>query len=189
MKRIFFLFVFLVPVTLFAQRAGEYKKYHDEGRKCVLQGEYQKGVAYFDTAASIMPYYALIYQDRAYAHMQLHNYQSALNDFDQALKMKPFLHDLYLQKGIAMFHLGRYLDARIQLQNFWAENPDNVMVNDYLRFTEQALMLQEKKREDELNKYQFEQERYRWERAREREQIIWDTVLPLTFWTVVFLSW
>jgi len=189
---------FITLVTLFllsfvcvtAQNVERYKDYHDKGRMLILEGKYKQAIAQLDTAIQIMPYYARIFQDRGYAYMQLKNYEAALRDFDHVLKKQPYLNQVKLQRGMALYHLNYMDDAEKDLLAVKNATPiKNYEAEFYLENInrEKALLrLQEQKRIDEL-RYQTESRRM--ERARHREDVIWNTVVPLAFWTTLFLTW
>jgi len=189
---------FITLVTLFllsfasitAQNVERYKDYHDKGRMLILEGKYKDAIAQLDTAIQIMPYYARIFQDRGYAYMQIKNYKSALLDFDHVLEKQPYLNQVRLQRGMALYHLNYIDDAEIDLLAVRKATPNKNYEAEYylenINREKELLRFKEQERIDEL-RYQAESRRL--ERARHREDVIWNSVVPLAFWTALFLTW
>ncbi|RXQ95560.1 tetratricopeptide repeat protein [Ancylomarina salipaludis] len=173
-----------------AQNVERYKDYHDKGRMLILEGKYQEAIAQLDTAIQIMPYYARIFQDRGYAYMQLKNYELAVRDFDHVLKKQPYLNEVKLQRGMALYHLNYIDDAEKDLISVQEARPDkNYEAEYYLNNIYKEKELLRHQEQEKINKLRYQAESCRLERARHREDIIWNTVVPLAFWTTLFLSW
>lgn len=173
-----------------AQNVERYKKYHDKGRLLILEGKYQKAISQLDTAINIMPYYARIFQDRGYAYMQVKKYEQAIRDFDHVLKKQPYLNEVKLQRGMALYHLNYLDDAEKDLLTIRKARPDkNFEAEYYLESINKQKELMRYKEEERINELRYRAETRRLERARHREDIIWNTVVPLAFWTSVFLTW
>jgi len=173
-----------------AQNVERYKNYHDKGRMLILEGKYQEAIAQLDTAIIIMPYYARIFQDRGYAYMQLKNYKLAVRDFDHVLKKQPYLNEVKLQRGMALYHLNYLDDAEKDLISVRKARPDkNYEAEFYLNNIYREKELLRYQEQERINELRYQAECRRLERARHREDIIWNTVVPLAFWTSLFLSW
>ena len=173
-----------------AQNVERYKDYHDKGRMLILEGKYQKAIPQLDSAIQIMPYYALIFQDRGYAYMQLKNYKLAVRDFDHVLEKQPYLNEVRLQRGMALYHLNYLDEAEKELLMIRDSRPyKNFEVEYYLEniYKEKELIRYRQQEKIDILRYQAESRRL--ERARHREDVIWHTVVPLAFWTSVFLTW
>ena len=190
-KFIGFIFALLFLSQLQAQNVERYMKYHDKGRTHILKGEYEKAIHYLDTAIQIMPYYTTMFQDRGYAYMQLKKYDQAIRDFDHVLSKKPYLSEVKLQRGMALYHLGEIYDAEVDLLEVSNSSPQkSYEVNYYLKNIvreKEIIALEEYNQMISNMRYEIELDRMR--RARHREKIIWNTVVPLAFWTTVFLTW
>ncbi len=184
------IFFTLSLASVKAQNVERYKDYHDKGRMLILEGKYKAAVAQLDTAIQIMPYYARIFQDRGYAHMQLKNYGLAIRDFNHVLNKQPYLNEVKLQRGMALYHLNYLDDAERDLLSIRKARPDkNFEAEFYLEsiYKEKEMLLH--KEIDRINALRYQAESRRLERARYREDVIWNTVVPLAFWTSVFLTW
>lgn len=192
MKNLLFLFIGIFYFSaIFSQNVERYKEYHDNGRTLILQGEYEKAILHLDTAISIMPYYSTIFQDRGYAKMQLKKYQEAILDFDHVLNKKPYLSEVRLQRGMALYHENRLNESESDLIKVLNSNPNKsreaiIYLNNIQK--EQELESQQNYGEM-LQSIRFQIENERIYRARHREEVIWNTVVPLAFWTTVFLTW
>jgi len=192
MNKIITLLTLLILSTasVEAQNVERYKDYHDKGRMLILEGKYQEAIAQLDTAIQIMPYYARIFQDRGYAYMQIKNYESALRDFDHVLEKQPYLNEIRLQRGMALYHLNYIDDAEKDLLTVRKATPNKNYEAEYylenINREKEYLRLKEQERIEEL-RYIMEAKRI--ERARHREDVIWNTVVPLAFWTTLFLTW
>ncbi len=160
------------------------------GRLLILEGKYYEAISKLDSAIQIMPYYARIFQDRGYAYMQLKNYKLALRDFDHVLKKQPYLNEVKLQRGMALYHLNYLDDAERDLLSIRKARPDkNIEAEYYLESINKEKELMRYKEQERINVLRYQVESRRLERARHREDVIWNTVVPLAFWTSVFLTW
>ena len=192
MNKIITLLTLLILSTasVGAQNVERYKDYHDKGRMLILEGKYQEAIAQLDTAIQIMPYYARIFQDRGYAYMQLKNYEAALRDFDHVLTKQPYLNQIKLQRGMALYHLNYMDDAEKDLLAVRESTPNkNYEAEYYLENINREKELLRLKEQERINELRNRTEYRRMERARHREDVIWNTVVPLAFWTTVFLTW
>ncbi len=192
MNKIITLFSLLIicSFSINAQNIERYKKHHDKGRLLILEGKYQQAISQLDTAINIMPYYARIFQDRGYAYMQLKNYKLAIRDFDHVLKKQPYLNEVKLQRGMALYHLDYLDDAERDLLSIRKASPDkNLEAEYYLESINREKELMRYKEQERINILRYQTESRRLERARHREDVIWNTVVPLAFWTSVFLTW
>tara|TARA_R110001583_G_scaffold21469_5_gene81595 strand:+ start:16408 stop:16986 length:579 start_codon:yes stop_codon:yes gene_type:complete len=192
MNKLITLFSFLLvcSFSINAQNVERYKKYHDMGRLLILEGKYYEAISKLDSAIQIMPYYARIFQDRGYAYMQLKNYKLALRDFDHVLKKQPYLNEVKLQRGMALYHLNYLDDAERDLLSIRKARPDkNIEAEYYLESINKEKELMRYKEQERINVLRYQVESRRLERARHREDVIWNTVVPLAFWTSVFLTW
>lgn len=192
MNRIISLFAILVICvsSVEAQNVERYKKYHDTGRMLILEGKYKQAILQLDTAIQIMPYYARIFQDRGYAYMQIKNYEAALRDFDHVLKKQPYLNEIKLQRGMALYHLNYLDEAEKDLLAIRKARPDkNFEAEYYLENINKEKELLRYKEQERIDELRYRTEMRRLERARHREDVIWNTVVPLAFWTSVFLTW
>ncbi len=191
MKKYFLILTLLLfAIGGKAQNVERYKKYHDKGRMLILKGEYNKAVTCLDSAIMIMPYYTAIFQDRGYAYMQLKKYREAIADFDHVLSRKPYMNEARLQRGMAFFQTSQLDLAEYDLLQVSKSSPNKSReVTMYLNYIaeEKAAAQQELMEYHSALQQQAEMERI--QRARHREEVIWNTVIPLAFWTTVFLTW
>lgn len=189
MRKNLLLLVLLVSLLSgFGQRASDYKRFLDAGRTAVLKGDYAIGKAYFDTAIHVMPYYPTIYQDRGYALMQLKQYNKAIEDFSIVLEKEPYQHEIRALRGEALYYLGRDEEALRDFEQVVKEDPTNnraLKRLETLRTTAHANAAQQTQIDNE-RRYE---EDARFRAACEREDVIFNTVLPLLFWTAVFATW
>ncbi|WP_421919027.1 tetratricopeptide repeat protein [Marinifilum sp.] len=180
----------LISFSLHAQGIERYMKYHDKGRMLILEGKYKEAILQLDTAINIMPYYPTIFQDRGYAYMQLKKYQKAVNDFNHVLEKKPYMNEVRLQRGMAYYHLDRLSESEQDLISVIKSNPQKnkeaILYLENIR-TEKELVYIENQQQISNLHLQIENERL--QRARNREEIILNTIVPLAFWTSVFLTW
>lgn len=173
-----------------SQNVERYMQYHDKGRMLILEGKYDKAIPYLDTAINIMPYYPTIFQDRGYAYMQLKNYEKAILDFNHVLAKKPYMNEIKLQRGMACYHLNRLNESEQDLMDVVNSNPSkNREAIIYLRNIQKEKELAYIENQQKLEYLRLQVENERLQRARHREEVIWNTVVPLAFWTTVFLTW
>lgn len=189
MRKNLLLLVLLVSLLSgFGQRASDYKRFLDAGRTAVLKGDYAIGKAYFDTAIHVMPYYPTIYQDRDYALMQLKQYDKAIEDFSFVLQKQPYQHEVRALRGEALYYLGRDQEALQDFEQVVKEDPINNRALKRLETLRAAAHANVSQHTELANQRRFEEEE-RYRAACEREDVIFNTVLPLLFWTAVFATW
>ncbi len=187
MKRTAILLILLwLTQFITAQRAENYKKYLDLGRTEVLKGNYLAGKALFDTAISVMPYYPAIYQDRGYALMQLKHYENAISDFTIVLLKQPYQAEVRYLRGEAYYYVGKYQEALTDFEQVLTDVPGNSKAMERITQMQKFLVKSTSYQNTDQRK---EDEEIRYNAAREREAVIWGTVVPLLFWTAVFTSW
>ncbi|WP_195715296.1 hypothetical protein [Ancylomarina sp. 16SWW S1-10-2] len=189
-------FITIIGLLLFfslsinGQNVERYKEHHDKGRLLILEGKYKEAISQLDTAINNMPYYARIFQDRGYAYMQIKKYQQAILDFDHVLEKQPYLNEVKLQRAMALFHLNYLDDAEKDLITIIKSRPEgNDEAEYYLENINKEKELIRFKEQEKINDLKYRVETRRLERARHREDVIWNTVVPLAFWTSVFLTW
>ena len=187
---VFAIIFFWMINPVIPQNVERYKKYHDRGREEVLQGRYEIAILYFDTANQIMPYYPTIYQDKGYAGIQLKRYEDAVEDFNYVLEKKPYMHEVRFQRGIAFYHLDQFDLAKIDLEEVINNSPKKIAEADkYLEYTLMAIAEIDALNQAEINAQQAILEKERLAAARQREAMIWGTVVPLALWTALFIWW
>ena len=189
--RAFILVLLFVWITqAIPQNVERYKAYHDKGREEILQGHYEEGIRWLDTANRIMPYYPAIYQDKGYAEMQLKRYEDAVADFSYVLDKKPYMYEVRLQRGIAYYHLDLFDQAKSDLEEVINTSPKKIPeAGRYLEYTLRALEEINKAEQRLIDQQQYELEKERLRAARQRESMIWSTVVPLALWTTLFIWW
>lgn len=187
-KNLLLLVLSMSLLSGFTQRAADYKRFLDAGRTAVLKGEYAIGKAYFDTAIHVMPYYPTIYQDRGYALMQLKQYDKAIEDFSLVLQKQPYQHEVRALRGEAFYYLGRDSEALQDFEQVVTDDPANTRALKRLKTLRVTAPSNTEQQTQMDNERRYEEEaRYR--AACEREDVIFNTVLPLLFWTAVFATW
>lgn len=186
---LFVLFGILMIPIAYSQRAEDYKFYMNTGREEVLKGNYTIGIHYFDTAIRIMPYYPMLYQDRGYAHLQMKHYGEAAADFTKVLEKKPWLTELRFLRGVSYFNLEKTQQAYDDFSRVTEENPQHPQAFDYKSACMEALSEASGMRTFKSKEWARLAEEERYYRSRERETVIWGTVIPLLLWTAVFASW
>nr|WP_320119108.1 hypothetical protein [uncultured Marinifilum sp.] len=189
-KQILFLLgLFLCSIPQ-AQNVERYMQYHDKGRMLILEGKYQSAIPYLDTAINIMPYYPAIFLDRGYAKMQVKQYNKAISDFTHVLNKKPYMTEARLQRGMAYYHINRLDESEQDLLQVVNSNPSKSReLIVYLDNIQEERRLNMEKNKQTLYQLRLTAENERMRRARHREEVIWNSVVPLAFWTTVFLTW
>ena len=112
------------------------------GRECYLAAEFGRGNrsgadvcdrALADEAQSSIDR-AATFVNRGIVYMQGKDLTAAIADFDQAIKLRPETAEAYVNKGIALIHLGgRDRDAVELLTQGLARNPSRPEVAYYVR--------------------------------------------------------
>ncbi len=188
-----FLSFFLLVIGLQAQEVATYKTLHDQGRTEARKGEWQAALKSYDQAISRMPYYSMLYFDRAMAHLELEQFDKAKADFSLAIQKRPSFPQSYKYRGIANIELGFYIEARQDLQEYLRMTPTDGEAQEYLRMSQQALYRVEQAQladAQAIIQSQNQEESYRRElRRRRRRRVIWGSVVPLAVWTGAWWIW
>jgi tetratricopeptide (TPR) repeat protein len=122
--------------------------------------------------------------------MQLKNYKKAILDFNHVLAKKPYMSEVKLQRGMAYYHLNRLYESEQDLVAVVNSNPSKSReAIIYLENIQKEKELAYIQNQEQLNYLRLQVENERLQRARHREEVIWNTVVPLAFWTTVFLTW
>ena len=193
MKQIgFVIIITMLTQAGWAQQIGEYQRFHLEGRKQVVAGNFQAAVDSFTVAIHIMPYYSAIYLDRAEARLQTEDYNGAARDFSQVINKAPFKTFAFFGRGVAYFNLGEFRLAESDFNLVLGRWPGNFEAMDYLQRiqggsnvtssvkpTAQNTRIDGPTRSDREALY----------RKRERDWLIWGYAVPWAIWTTAYLIW
>ena len=111
----------LQPVTAIVINGNETDDgtyYYNLGTRLVASGEYSRGINAYDTALSsnttmlgMSDGLLYLYQNKAYAQIQLEMFADTLNTTNEGLSLYQNNAPLWNNKGYALFRLGRYQDA------------------------------------------------------------------------------
>lgn len=84
------------------------KQWIEEGNKYRQSKKFKEAIIAYSNAIRLDSYYALAYNNRGYAHLQLGGYQKALDDFNNAILLEPKKANFYNNRGLAYERLKRY---------------------------------------------------------------------------------
>jgi tetratricopeptide (TPR) repeat protein len=108
--------------------------YYNLGSRLVASGEYSRGINAYDTALSsnttmlgISDGLLYLYQNKAYAQIQLEMFTDALNTTNEGLALYQNDARLWNNKGYALFKLGRYQEAVTAFDQALAIDKDYTM--------------------------------------------------------------
>lgn len=192
-KTIIVFFLLFINFFLFSQNVDEYKNYHEYGRELLLQGLYNEAIIQLDSAIAMMPYGSEMYYERGYSKMQLKKYKESILDFSMVINKTPHKYHAYISRAIARYHIDNFYGAKQDLKKALSKDPENLIAKEYLEIVENSLreITQQNNQQTyhSIHQKQTELQNTRYERRRKREQVIWGTVIPIAFWTSVFLTW
>lgn len=192
-KTIIAFFLIFINSFVFSQHVDEYKNYHEHGRELLLQGLYNEAIIQLDSAISMMPYGSEMYYERGYSKMQLKKYKESILDFSMVINKTPHKYHAYISRAIARYHIDNFYGAKQDLKKALNKDPENSIAKEYLAIVENALkeIRQQNNQQtyNSIHQKQTELQNSRYERRRQREQVIWGTVIPIAFWTSIFLTW
>lgn len=189
MKGQLFIALFVITSFSWAQSSIEdYKIYQDQGRTFLLQSKYDSAIVAFNKGITLMPYSHSMYYEKGYAAMQLKNYTTAISSFTTLLQKADYKYKARINRGICHFELGNLDQAENDFLTVLALDPDNIEANELL-VTVQRTKDNSINNERAIKKEQTNLENTIINRRRDNEQIFWGTVVPIMFWTTVFLTW
>ncbi len=172
---------------------SQYKPYQDSARALLLRGKYKKAVAKFDTSLSIMPYNSGAYYERGYCHMQLGNYSKALLDFSTVIERADYKYQAYIGRAMAKYQLNDFYGARNDLEHALKLNPEDKEAKRYKTLVDGAIAELERQNNaitmKRIQQQQMQEQRDRYARRRNLEGLVWGTIIPMAFWTTIFLTW
>ncbi|KAL6071211.1 Serine/threonine-protein phosphatase 5 [Balamuthia mandrillaris] len=99
------------PTAAQLKQAEELKQ---KGNQCFAESKFDAAIEYYTQAITLAPN-AILYSNRAFAHIKLENYGSAMSDATEALKYDPTFVKAYYRRGTAHLALGQYKEG---LQDF-----------------------------------------------------------------------
>jgi tetratricopeptide (TPR) repeat protein len=113
------VFVFVQPVMTAENRTEDAAtKFYNIGVNLLEEKEYIRAIAAFDQALAsnttmirMSDGLLYLYQNKAFALIQLNNYTEAIQTIDQGLSLYPNDEKLWYNKGYVSFRLGQYQDA------------------------------------------------------------------------------
>ena len=91
-----------------------------------LTGDYDEAEKDLTAAIRLESDSGWLYQERAQIRFRLGRVESSVADFDRAVELTPKLGPLNWQRGIALYYVGRFADARKQFELHRTVNPDDV---------------------------------------------------------------
>ncbi len=200
MKKILAIIFTLTFFCGFSQQESpleQYKLYQEQGRNYLLQSKYDSAIVMLDTAITMMPYSHSMYYERGYAYMQMKKYNSAINNFSHVIDKADYKYVAYLNRGICYFETNQFQNAKSDFERTLELDPDNKTARQFLDETNNAITYynsQKKQRNNSNNQNQVavrqrQLEQQIIDRRRNQEAIFWGTVIPMVFWSTIFLTW
>ncbi len=95
-----------------------------KGNMCFKNGKYLEAVEFYRQAIDEEPS-AVLYGNRAFCHIKLENFGSAIADADAALALDPRYVKAYYRRGSAMLSLGKYKNAQACFQQVLVIKPNS----------------------------------------------------------------
>ena len=183
-------FFLLSLVAVKAQEdVNKYKDFQQAGRDNIIAGEYEKAVANFDSALNIMEYSSSSYYERGFAQMELKNYSEAIADFSKVIELAPHKYYAYTNRAICYLQQDKIMTAKRDIDKALELDPENEQARELRAEINQALAYINQQQQEKLNQMQYQEELIRRQRRRENAAIIAGTLIPLAFWTTIFLTW
>lgn len=200
MKKLFVILFSIISFLGFSQQKSpleRYKTYQEKGRNYLLQSKYDSAIVMLDTAITMMPYSHSMYYERAYAYMQLQKYDRAITNFSQVIDKADYKYVAYLNRGVCYFESNQFSNAKADFEKTLELDPDNTTAKQFLEETISAITYynSQKQTNNNTRKQDDVAERQRYleqqiiDRRRNQEALFWGTVIPIVFWSTVFLTW
>lgn len=82
-----------------------------EGNKCFAAKRFKEAEEHYTTAMGFDPRDHVFFSNRSACHAEQNEYEKALRDADQCVALNPQFAKGYNRRGVALYHLGRYVDA------------------------------------------------------------------------------
>eukprot|EP00455_Lapot_gusevi_P046664 TRINITY_DN617_c0_g2_i1.p1 TRINITY_DN617_c0_g2~~TRINITY_DN617_c0_g2_i1.p1 ORF type:complete len:573 (-),score=284.83 TRINITY_DN617_c0_g2_i1:237-1955(-) len=111
----------------------------NRGNAAFQAGRYEEAASEFTTAISLDASNHVLYSNRSGAYAALKQYDHALEDANKCIELNPNFVKGYSRKGLALFNLGRYEEARDTYRQGLTHDANNQQLKDGLAETEQAL--------------------------------------------------
>lgn len=119
-------------------------------RQHLMTGYYSEALSESRQFIQDAPKNPAAYQLEGYAHIKLHEYDSALQSFQKSLDLDPTYYPALSAKGSALLHLGDYKGAQEIFETLKTTHPDDLIVRYNLAGVEMVLGLYQQA-ETELN--------------------------------------
>lgn len=180
----------VLGISCFSQEdVNDYKAHQQSGRDYIIAGDYKKAIAAFDSALSIMEYSSSSYYERGFAKMELENYSGAIRDFSKVIDLAPHKYYAYTNRAICYMHQDNVMAAKRDIDKALELDPENEQALEVKQEVDKALAYRQQQQQEELNKMLYQEEQVRQQRRSNNAAIIAGTLIPLAFWTTIFLTW
>lgn len=118
------------------KKADEFK---DQANKEFAGTNFRKAIALYTEAIELNPYNAVYHGNRAFAHIKLENYGSALLDSNECIRLDPKYIKGYYRRGSANFVLGKLKESKEDFKAAAKLEPNNREARQKLADVEKAL--------------------------------------------------
>eukprot|EP00892_Ulva_mutabilis_P011106 jgi/Ulvmu1/8368/UM042_0074.1 len=109
-----------------------------QGNEAFKAGNYKEAAKFFSAALELTPNNAVLYSNRAQAHINLELFKAAISDCDSSLKCK-FTPKAALRRGTACVALGRWRDAITSFEAVLSREPQNMQAQEQLQLCNDML--------------------------------------------------
>jgi pSer/pThr/pTyr-binding forkhead associated (FHA) protein len=146
---------------------GEIK---EAGNAAYGEKRFEEAVSLFSSAIALDPTSHLLYSNRAAAYACLGEFRSSLLDAERTVALKPDWAKGHVRLGAALFHLGRFAEARDAYARGLTVEPGNSQLEDGLRLATARLEEEEEEARHQISARQSRSPPYPGSPAQQRQQ-------------------
>mmetsp|Transcript_3718 Transcript_3718/g.5072 ORF Transcript_3718/g.5072 Transcript_3718/m.5072 type:complete len:603 (+) Transcript_3718:247-2055(+) len=110
-----------------------------KARSAVFRKDYDSAIKLWNQAIEEDQKNEKLYANRAATHIELSNFEEALEDAETCIKLKPEWHRGYYRKGVALEKLLQYQEARVALKEGEKQAPEDASIKKALTELESVL--------------------------------------------------
>jgi len=172
-----------------AQNVNDYKVYQEKGRQQLIENDYKSALNSFDKALSIMKYSSSMFYERGYVKMELEDYEGALVDFSEVVRLAPHKYQAYINRAKIHLQLDQPELAKQDAEKALSLDSENRAALDLKQDADEALLLIQAKELEKLREIKAQEEARRHTERRDSSREYLGIVIPLIFWSTIFLTW
>lgn len=178
-----------LSIQLLAQNVNDYQIYQKLGRDYIIKGNYDSAIIAYDKSLSIMQYSSSSLYERGFAKMELTKYKEAISDFTKVIELAPHKYYALTNRALCYMHLEKVDEAKKDIDAALLLDPEYKPALEARGQINEILDFRKKVEQQKIKERLESEQRNRYRRRRQNAGLIAGTLIPIAFWTTIFLTW